>query len=135
MWPNCRTACGRPASATLRGGLASTGFVQPHFFMLARKLRDLSLGVRPGVLRLRDQPVDRPALDLIRRPLVPTLARAHYARTRQWGSSEKQIEPLARSLAVSEVEMPRVFAPRTLALRAAQSATIASRSGTAAELL
>ena len=48
---------------------------------------------------------------------------------------EKQIEPLARSLAVSEVEMSRVFAPRTLALRAAQSATIASRSGTAAELL
>ena len=39
-----------------------------------RKLRDLSLGVRPGVLRIRDKPVDRPSLDLIRRPLG--LARA-----------------------------------------------------------
>jgi hypothetical protein len=29
---------------------------------------------------------DRPAFYLIRRPLVPILARAHYARTRQWGS-------------------------------------------------
>jgi hypothetical protein len=40
-----------------------------------RKLGDLSLGVRPGVLRIRDQPVDRPALDLIRRPHFP-LSRA-----------------------------------------------------------
>jgi hypothetical protein len=33
-----------------------------------RKLRNLSLGVRPVILRVRDQPVDRPALNLIRRP-------------------------------------------------------------------
>ena len=55
----------------------------------SRKLRDLSLRVRPGVLRIRDQPVDRPALDLIRRPCFPFkfpfLARAHYAPARQWG--------------------------------------------------
>jgi hypothetical protein len=53
---------------------------------LPPKLGDLSLRVRPGVLRIRNQPVDRPAFYLIRRPLVPILARAHYARTRQWGS-------------------------------------------------
>jgi hypothetical protein len=45
-----------------------------------RKLRDLSLRMRPGVLRIRDQPIDRPALNLIRRPC--SLARAHNARGR-----------------------------------------------------
>jgi hypothetical protein len=45
-----------------------------------RKLRDLSLGMGPGIFRIRDQPVDRPALDLIRRPCA--LARARVARRR-----------------------------------------------------
>jgi hypothetical protein len=47
-----------------------------------RKLCDLSLGVRPGILRIRDQPVDRPSLNLICRPNFPSLARAHYAPAR-----------------------------------------------------
>jgi hypothetical protein len=37
-----------------------------------------------------DQPIDRPALNLIRRPCFrinfPSVARAHYAPARQWGS-------------------------------------------------
>jgi hypothetical protein len=45
-----------------------------------RKLRDLSLGMRPGILRIRDQPVDRPALNLIRGPC--RLARALCAQAR-----------------------------------------------------
>jgi hypothetical protein len=33
-----------------------------------RNLRDLSFGMSSGISRIRDQPVNRPALDLIRRP-------------------------------------------------------------------
>ena len=33
-----------------------------------RDCRNLSVRVGPGVFRIRDQPIDRPALDLIRRP-------------------------------------------------------------------
>jgi len=50
-----------------------------------RKMRDLSFGMGPGIFRIRDQPVDRPALDLIRRPHFPSLARALW-RARKWGS-------------------------------------------------
>jgi hypothetical protein len=52
-----------------------------------RDLLYLLVGMRSSVACVGDEFRQRPALDLIRRPLnFPILARAHYARTRQWGS-------------------------------------------------
>jgi hypothetical protein len=49
--------------------LVSEHRVRPSPLLHARRnLRYLSLGVRPGILRIRNQPVDRPPLNLIRRP-------------------------------------------------------------------
>jgi hypothetical protein len=52
-------------------GLVRENRVRPAPLLHARRyLRDLSLGVCPGVFRIRDQPVDWPPLNLIRRPVI-----------------------------------------------------------------
>ena len=71
-----QAATGRPSAtpdwpAITPARLIGQHRVRPAPLLHARrKLRDLSLRVRPGVLRIRDQLVDRPALDLVRRDLA-----------------------------------------------------------------
>src|ERR1700720_1124778 len=57
-WPAIRP----PSSPT------SAGVVQPPLLDARRDRRDLRISVGPCIFRVRDQPIDRPPLDLVGRP-------------------------------------------------------------------
>ena len=65
--------------------LVSEHRVRPAPLLHARrKLRDLSLRMGPRILRIRDKPVDRPALYLIRRPCLLARGRARPQTAGNW---------------------------------------------------
>src|ERR1700724_2125756 len=54
---------------------------------------DLSVGVRPRVARIRDQPIDRPPLDLVERALVAALAEMYVQ-----GVSTRKVKAITEEL-------------------------------------
>ena len=75
------------------GGTARRG-TQQQAHALARGYRgDLRIRVGPGIFRVRDQPVDRPPLDLVGRPrpLISVPDSRAGARTRRDGGKREAL--------------------------------------------